>query len=155
MKKKPAAVAAAEETLHAKAAELAAAKDAVVRLGQEHCACVQALRAAQTEADSDLPQCDLVSVGFRSDKETPVCRVVILRKTPGGMLVTRHVGAADGYEQRFKWSAHRGKYVQAEKQGAWVSDHRELRGVPADYLPADGRHNVRAKPAPTAPQEQR
>lgn len=136
MKNKPAAVAAAEEAVTAKAAELAAANETVQRLEREYWECVAALRQAQTDADAALPQCDLVSVGWRSDKETPAGRMVILRRTPGGMLVTRRVGDAAAYEYRFKWSAHRGKYVQVEKQGSWVSDHRELRSVPAEYVPA-------------------
>lgn len=136
MNKKPAAVADAEEAVAAKAAELAATKEAVQRLEREHSECVVALRQTQTDADAALPQCDMVSVRWRSDKEEPAGRMVILRKTPGGTLVTRRVGDASAYEYRFKWSAHRGKYVQAEKQGSWVSDSRELRSVPAEYVPA-------------------
>lgn len=136
MKKKPAAVAAAEEAVAAKAAELAATKEAVRRLEREHSDCVAALREAQTNADAALPQCDLVLVVWRGDKETPAGRMVILRRTPGGMLVTRRVGDAAAYEYRFKWSARRAKYVQFEKQGSWVNNRRELRSVPAEYVPA-------------------
>jgi hypothetical protein len=132
--KKPKAVIAAEEALSAKAAEVAAAKEALKRLEAEHGAAYVAVRQAQTEADAALPQCGLVRVKWRTSNEEGMGRAVILRRTPGGLLVVRRVGDAGGHEFKFKWAEYSGKYRQAEK-GSYTDDTRELRNVPAEYLP--------------------
>lgn len=132
--KKHAAVALAEEAMKSKAKELADAKEAVQRLESEHANLRAAVRKAQEEADSTLPQCRLVMVKWRSNKEEDCGLVVILRKTPGGMLVVRRVGYT-GYEYKFKFQDLLGKYTQAEKQTVWSSEQRELRDVPLEYMP--------------------
>ena len=137
--KKPTIVIAAEEALNAKAAEVAATKDALKRLESEWYAAYAAVRQAQTEADTCLPQCRMVSVRWRSGKEEGGASYVIVRRTLGGMLVVRRVGESSGHEYRFKWSEHAGKYRQAEKPGL-TSDTTELRDVPAEYLPT--RHDA-------------
>jgi hypothetical protein len=133
--KKPKTVIEAEAALSAKAAEAAAARDTLKRLEAEHGAAYAAVRQAQTEADVALPQCRMVLVRWRSGNEEDVGRVVIVRRTPGGMLVVRHVGAPAGHEYKFKWSEHSHKFRQAER-GGYTSDTSELRDVPAEYQPS-------------------
>ena len=132
--KKPKTVIDAEDAASAKKAEFEASKEAMNRLEKECFQALAAVRTAQTDADAALPQCRLVRVRWRSSNEEDMGRVVILRRTPGGMLVVRYVGEPDGSEQRFKWAEYAGKFRQAEK-GSYISDTRELRDVPAEYLP--------------------
>ena len=132
--KKPKTVVDAEAALAAKAAEVAAVKEALERLKSEWGIAHTAVRHAQTEADATLPQCRLVRIRWRSSNEEDMGRVVILRRTPGGMLVVRYVGEFDGSEHKFKWAEYAGKYRQAEKS-SYTSHTRELRDVPAEYLP--------------------
>jgi hypothetical protein len=132
--KKPKTVIEAEAALSAKAAEVTAAKETLKRLEAEHAAAYAAVRQAQTDADASLPQCDMVRVRRYGGKEEDCGRFVILRRTPGGLLVVRRVGEQGG-ESKFKLYQHRGLYVQAEKV-RWASDTRELRNVPAEYLPS-------------------
>ncbi len=134
--KKPKTVIEAEAALSAKAAEVAAARDTLKRLEAEHGAAYAAVRQAQTEADAALPQCRMVRVRrWRSGNEEDAGRVVIVRRTPGGMLVVRHVGAPAGHEYKFKWSEHSHKFRKAERVG-YTIDTSELRDVPAEYLPS-------------------
>lgn len=132
--KKPKTVIDAEAALKAKTAEVADAKEALKRLDAEQAAAYAAVRQAQTDADASQPQCRLVCVKRYSGKTEDIARAVILRRTPGGMLVVRHVGQPDGTEYKFKWSQHCALYSQAEK-GSWSSDTRELRDVPDEYQP--------------------
>lgn len=129
-------VALAQAKLDAKASELAAAKEAVSRLEAEHADAGRDLRLAQEAADGGLPQCVVVRSKFRSGREEEMGRFVILRKTPGGVLVTRRVGELNGSEYRFRWDALHSEFVQAEKNTFYGSDTRKARGVPADFLPA-------------------
>jgi hypothetical protein len=133
--KKPKTVIDAEAALKAKTTEVAAAKEALKQLETELGAAYAAVRQAQTDADSSQPQCRLVRVKRYGGTTEDISRAVILRRTPGGMLVVRLVGQPDGKEYKFKWSQHRALYSQAEK-GSWYSDTRELRDVPAEYLPS-------------------
>lgn len=133
--KKPKAVIEALAALRAKDAEVTAAKEALKRLEAEHGAAYAAVRRAQNEADAAMPQCRLVRVRWRSGNQEDMGRMVILRRTPSGMIVARYVGEPDGSEYRFKWAEHSGVFRQAEK-GTWTSDTRELRDVPAEYLPS-------------------
>lgn len=132
--KKPKTVIEAEAALAEKASEVAAAKDTLKRLEAEHGAAYEAVRKAQTDADAALPQCRMVRFRWRSSNEEDCGRVVILRRTPGGMLVVRYVGEPDGLTHKFKWAEYAGKFRQAEK-GSFISDTRELRDVPVEYLP--------------------
>lgn len=136
MKRNPAVI-AAEKAANIKADELAAARELVRRLEGEHLQALVAAHKAREEADADLPQCRLMRVRWRSGYKTEDAGpVVILRKTPGGTLVVRCVGAASGSTYKFKWSEPAGAYVQTEKMGSFTSDRRELRDVPEEYLPA-------------------
>ena len=112
--KKPKTVIDAKAALSAKAAEVTAAKDALKRLEAEYGAAHMAVRQAQTDADASLPQCRLVRLRWRSDKDENVARVVILRRTPSGMLVVRYVGEPDGSEYKFKWAEYSQRFRQAE-----------------------------------------
>lgn len=132
--KKPKTVIEAEAALSYKAEELTAAKDALKRLEAEYGAAHAAVRHAQTEADAELPQCRMVRVRWRSGTDDDMSRVVILRRTPSGMLVVRNVGTS-GCEYKFKWSERPGKYRQAEKVIGFTDSIRELRDVPVEYLP--------------------
>ncbi len=133
--KKPKTVIEAEAALSAKAAEVTTAKETLKRLEAEHAAAYATVRQAQTEADASLPQCSMVRVRRYGGKEEDCGRFVIVRRTPGGLLVVRRVGDSEGGESKFKLSQHRGLYVQAEK-ASWASDTRELRAVPTEYLPS-------------------
>ena len=135
--KKPKTVIDAQAALATKTAEIAVAKDALKRLEQEHLTALLAVRQAQTEADASLPQCRLVRLRWRSNDEKDMGRVVILRRTPGGMLVVRHIGETDGYEYKFKWSGYTpdsSRFRQINKVG-YASDVSELRDVPSEYQP--------------------
>lgn len=129
--KKPKTVISAETAANAKWTEFEAAKKAMNRLEKEWFQAQAVVRTAQTEADASLPQCRMVRVRRISRNEEDMGRVVILRRTPGGMLVVRYVGEPDGSEYKFKWEEYAGKFRQAEKG----SDTRELRDVPAEYQP--------------------
>ena len=132
--KKPKSVIDAEAALIAKIAELAAARDTVSRLEVEHGHAIAADRQAQTDADSALPQCRMVMVGRFSGKDSDMGRVVIVRRTPSGMLVVRGVGDSNGIEYKFKQSKWSTVYRQAEKTG--YTGCRQLRDLPAEYDPA-------------------
>ena len=132
--KKPKTVVDAEVLLTAKKAEVDAANEALKRLESELQDAYAAVRKAQAEADACLPQCNLVGLHWRTGVEASGTRVVIMRRTPGGMLVVRYAGDPIGSEYKFKWSEHSGKYRQAEKS-SYAGKTRELRDVPAEYLP--------------------
>ena len=134
--KKPKTVIYAEAALAAKAGEVAASKEALKRLETEHGAAYKAVRQAQADADANFPQCRLVLVRWRTSKQEDIGRVVILRRTPGGLLIVRYVGEPYGSEYRFKWSEHSRKFRQAER-GGYTDDTRELRDVPVEYQPSD------------------
>lgn len=135
--KKPKTVVDAEAALAAKAAEVAAAEEALKLLKSELGIAYAAVRQAQIEADAELPQCRMVSVRWRNGNIDYMGCVVILRHTPGGMLVVRKVGEPDGSAYKFKWAEYALRYRQAEKVGH-ISDTRELRDVPAEYMPVGG-----------------
>lgn len=135
--KAPPAVAAAVQLVSDKKAELGAAHEDVKRLEKEYGEALDGARQAQQDADAALPQCRRVTVSRFSGRESNECRVVILRKTPSGMLVVRRVGDYDGYEFKFKVNRYSGEYVQAEKTYGYSSDSSELRDVPAEYMPAE------------------
>ena len=132
--KKPAAVIEAEAMVKHQADELSSARELVKTLERQYYESVNAVHAAQEHADADLPQCRLVHIAWRGNQDGDGARCVILRKTPTGMLVVRHVGAASGHEYRFKWDKHNGRFVEA-KASSWLSGHSELRDVPSEYMP--------------------
>jgi len=132
-----AAVAAAKLVAEAKKQELAEAEGAVARLKAEWIDAMQSIREAQERADAVLPQCRIVSVSRYSSKEVGGARVVILRRTPAGTLIVRHLGDADRGEYKFRFSTHSEAYREVEKEGRFsYSDRSELRDVPAEYMPA-------------------
>lgn len=133
--KKQTPVAAAEDAVSTRAAELIAAKSEVERLNREHGEALEALRKARGDADASLPQCRLVRIHWRGEKPTDSGMLVILRKTPTGMIVARRVGEPAGSEYRFKWAAHGRCFRDAAKHGSWMSSSLELRDVPAEYMP--------------------
>lgn len=135
MKKKPSAVALAQAFQVAKEAELREARTVVKTLEGELGAAISATRKAQGDEDAHLPQCKIVTV-MSGGRESVFGPVVILRKTPGGMLVTRRVGEPGAKTFKFTFVGHSGKFVQAEKQSSYAYAHRELRDVPAAYMPA-------------------
>ncbi len=125
------AVERAKQAANIRAAELQAAREALERLEGEHAIAVGAIRRALAAEEATYPQCRMVRVHWRSGAEENSVQVGILRRTPGGQLVVRHLGS----EYRFKWS--RDHYVQAEKANTTGVYLRELRDVPAEYLPAE------------------
>jgi len=135
--KKPKAVIDAEAVVAEKVKELAAAQEVVARLDSERIDAMTAVRKAQEEVDSDLPQCRMVSIQWRSGKEQDAGSVVIVRSTPSGMIITRQFGNTSGHEYKFKWSPYTSQFRQAEN-GASFGNTRALRDVPDAYLPAEG-----------------
>lgn len=133
--KKPKTVIDAENAASAKRAEFDAAKEAMNRLEREWFQAQAAVQTAQTEADASLTQCRMVCSRWRSGKEEDVARVVIVRRTPSGMLVVRRVGMLDGNEYKFKWDKYLSEFRQSEK-AVYTYDIRKLRDVPAEFLPA-------------------
>jgi len=133
--KKPQTVIEAEAVASAKKATFDAAKEAMSRLENEWRAALAAVRDAQKAVDATLPQCRRVRVRWRSGNVEDVGNVVIVRRTPGGRLVVRNIGDYSGAESQFKWAERDGVFRQVEK-GTLVSDNRELRDVPAEYLPS-------------------
>ena len=111
--------------------ELALAEAAIKTLKDELSAAYIAVRKAQEEDDDKLPQCDCISVEWMSRKETPAGRMVIMRKTPTGFLITRRFGEVSC---DFKFKYENGNYVTAEKRTSSYST-TELRNVPAEFLP--------------------
>lgn len=73
---------------------------------------------------------------WRSGTEDGGYSVVIDRRTPGGMLVVRRAGDSGGREYKFKWSEHAAKYQQTENRTYYDGVTRELRDVPAEYIPS-------------------
>jgi hypothetical protein len=133
--KKPSAVETAERALTVKERELFEAIATVQRLTKERAGALIVLNAARVEADSALPKCRLVLVSRRSGEESENVPLVILRKTPGGMIVARRVGDAPETASKYKWQEHSGKFVQAEKQSSYSVRRVELRDVPSEFLP--------------------
>jgi len=127
-----AAVIAANELKAEKIKELVIAENAVKVLKDEVSAAYIAARKAQEEDDSKLPQCDMVTVEWRTAKETPAGRVVIMRKTPTGFLIVRRVGEVD-YD--FKFKSENGCYVSAEKRSGYAYNTTALRNIPAEFQP--------------------
>jgi len=132
----------------AKIAEVAAAKELLARLESEQKAAYADVRQAQHDADFSRDQCMVVRVqrGWGAHKEDEMFRAVILRKTPGGMMVVREAGRTDGSEYKFKWCPHRSVYMEVEK-GKYASIlTNELREVPAAYLPMAPEPPKKRKP---------
>lgn len=127
-RKKSDAVIAAE-------AEVASADEAlrVARLAYDEAGkrCAQAavgLRAAREMEDNDLPHCRMVKI-FRGEED--VGSVVIVRQTPGGVLIVRRPGHTN--EQRFKFCRTDSRFKQADKWASFTP-HLELRDVPKQFI---------------------
>jgi hypothetical protein len=133
--KEPEIVQAARDAVAAKEAALKAAQDSVVVAQKAYGEALAALRDAQEKADSGLPQCRCVSVSRYRGNETEASRMVILRKTPGGLLVTRRAGDPHVVLFQFKWSEFSGVYREKTKQTFYSSGHLELRDVPPQFIP--------------------
>lgn len=131
--KKPKIVLEAEASLAAKKAEVEAAQGVLNRLGNEVSAAHDALHEARIAADAPLPKCRIVYV--RGGKVADSISAVIVRKTPGGMLVVREVGAPLDRTSKYKWSKFALKYRHTEKVTYHFGTTRELRDVPAEYMP--------------------
>lgn len=126
MKEHP-TILAAREAVDAKLAELAAAELVVKGLRGEVNDARLGVIAAQDAEDVKYPTARLVSVGWRTGKETDMGRVAIVKRTPTGILVTRR----RGIERRFKPSKITGVFyeVGADRFG-YVYDTVQLRDVP-------------------------
>lgn len=131
--KKPKILLEAEAAARNKKVELDTAEDAVSRIQREWHAALAAVRDAQMAFDDTLPQCRYVRVCRRSGYTEVISKVVIVRRTPRGKLVVRMVGDLSGKEIQLNWVGHAGAYIKAEK--GWTRETRELRDVPAEYLP--------------------
>lgn len=134
--KLPAPIAVAEAALKAKAGELAEAKHLVERLEREWAEARVALRAALEEADAGLPQGRMVEMSWRGTQARDLGKVVILRRTPSGLLITRRVGEPDANLYKFKRTPHSDVFRQAEKSSS-MGATRELHDVPSEFLTAD------------------
>lgn len=135
MKEAP-AVAAARQAAEAKKAEIDATEARLVELRSELSAAYRAIEDAQDAEDSALPQCRMVTVRWRTGKPENPIPMAILRKTPANQIVVRRRGA----EHRFKWDPRSERYVQVAKPRFFMDDTRELRNVPAEFLPKEPAH---------------
>lgn len=133
MKLAPSVVAALEAQAD-RHAEMIAAESAAKSARDAYQAACYAVRKARQLADESLPQCMLVRSAWRRSRMEDAGRVVILRKTPGGLLVTRRV--AETVEMRFKFSPYSGVYIEKRKESTFLSGHYELRDVPPEWMPA-------------------
>lgn len=124
----------AEEALTAAHAALAAGREEVTRLEAAVAEAQAALGAARIEADKDLPRCTWVTFGWRGTEQSRH-PVVIVRRTPSGRLVVRHVGGDPAYTSTFQWNERAGVFTEVARR-SFTSSYRELRDVPAAYLPA-------------------
>lgn len=139
--KRPQFLIDAEAAMREKFAELQAAEQAVHDLRAEYTGLCVAVKDARVKADEALPQCDMYRIRWRAGTAEYLQRVVIIRKTPGGLLVVRAVGDHDGgNEYRFKLSGN--EYRQAEKRRFFYDDLRELRNVPAKFMPTEAQQAV-------------
>ncbi len=129
---KHASVLAAEAVVEAKKHELGEARAHVERLEREYREALDGVRHAQHQVDATLPQCDMVRTSGIGGDETRRERVVIVRKTPSGMLVVRLVGGLDG-EARFKKDSRTGRYLEVTQRTSFISDYWELQGIPASF----------------------
>lgn len=136
--KKHSAVIEAESALKAKTEEIEEAKRILRVLETERASAYENVKRAQLEADSELPQCRIVRIGWRSWKEESTRNAVILRKTKSGRLVVRYVGDTSGTEMQFKLSKYSNAvgsfpFQKVEKM-SFASDSIELRDVPDEYM---------------------
>lgn len=132
--KDPPTVIAALEVRASRHAEMVAAELAVKAAKEAYKSACAAVLEARKQADESLPQCMLVRSAWRGSRTEEAGRVVILRKTPGGLLVTRRVAETD--EMRFKFSPYSGVYIKQRKGSTFMSCHYELRDVPPEWMPA-------------------
>lgn len=128
-------VAAAEQAVKSKHEELKDANATVARLNGELSEATDAMRKAREDADALLPQCRMLIKRWGRAQEEDIGRVVLLRKTPGGMLVVRRVGGPPDTTFKFKWRETPAAYVLVDKHSSFASDTRILRDVPAEYMP--------------------
>ncbi|PZP98328.1 MAG: hypothetical protein DI587_14880 [Variovorax paradoxus] len=125
------AVALAHQAVEAKQAEIKAAEARLQQLRSELAAAYHAVEDAHDVEDAKLPQCLMVTVRWRSGEAEEPRSVAIVRQTRDNQLVARR----RGIEHRFKWDQHRECYVQVEKTRFFMDDARELRDLPAEFLP--------------------
>ena len=141
--KKHKTVIAAEAAYEAKKAEMQAAELAAKNLALEVSQAYAAIQAAQTLIDADLPQCVGVAISQYSKNEEDRGRFVIVRKTPGGLLVVRKVGDHSGNESKYKWSKGGGKFCLNKARGNfYLSKSLELRDVPPEFLPVEATQDT-------------
>jgi hypothetical protein len=76
----------------------------------------------------------MVRAPWKTGKDKDMGMVVIVRRTPSGLLVVRKVGETSRGEYRFKWSRYNFQYYQEEK-GSSFGDLRKLVDVPSAYMP--------------------
>ncbi len=94
-----------------------------------------ALRQSMEEADASLPSCKSVTVNrYGGRAEEPASRLVLLRKTPSGLIVARRFGDHDMKPVYFEYVPHIEAYRCKEK-ASWSRNDWRLRDVPAEFLP--------------------
>ena len=93
----------------------------------------EAQREGRIKADSLLPQCNMVRGVGREKTYDPV---VIVRLTPGGLLVVRRVGASSELELKFRWDKYALNYTQKESNLFSGGAYRKLENVPIEFMPS-------------------
>lgn len=94
-----------------------------------------AVAEVQKAIDDRMPQCQMVSIQWRTGKPcNEGQRMVILRKTPGGMLIVRERGKEDAQEYKFKWWSFSGIYREFGKTNSSMTNVRQLSSVPKEFL---------------------
>lgn len=131
--KKDAEVLAAEKAEEEAMIAWKAAESEAWSAEQNYYAARRASKEARIKADETLPQCKMVIVGGWTGEEKDDGNAAILKVTPSGQLVVRRVGDHDR-NYRFRLDKYTGSWRQVARYAT-----RELRDVPAEYLPQRGR----------------
>lgn len=130
--KKDAEVLAAEKAEEEALIAWKAAESEALVAKQNYYAACRASQEARIKVDETLPQCKMVIVGWMGNEKDDG-RAAILKMTPSGQLVVRRVGNHDE-NYRFRLDKYTGSWRQVARYAT-----RELRDVPAEYLPQRGR----------------
>ena len=133
--KKPKSLIEAEKARDEKQAEMKAAEQVAGQLKVEYLAALNAVTAAQVDADSSLPQCELWSVSRHTGSASLSSKLVIVRQTPTGILIVRRVGEQSGATKQYEFSKYCEVFRPKKQSDYYSSASFELRNVPAQFIP--------------------
>lgn len=131
MKKKPTAVEAAQQAVDEKKKALENVNDLAEAMRNELSVLRKALEVAQLEADALLPQCKMRRGNILSRRT--VEPAVIIKQTPSGALMVRHVGRQDLNPMRFNYIGD-GEFREYQKVGLHSYSRGTLLEVPQQFI---------------------